>query len=379
MNISYAQKLREFEQEPILQLSEIQSTLQGLKLDSSLTVDEMYDDNINLSGTSRVHDFITSVIPQLTLLYGGLNADIAFGYQADIEFYMEHPDLDTVKHIAYLKTVYRLSQTLDLRIQDGFVYTPDATDISTTGIVTGRTTQFNNTVSAGLSKKLSVPTSVNLDYKYEIQRYVSANLVNSTEHDFLLAMTHQITPADKINAGAEFRYLESVDFSRQRVYKASVGDSHFFSKTFSIDANGGVSMYPDSTSNYTPYAFVDVSLKKSWKKTNMNIRYQRDLEAGGGLTSGIVANQSADLGIQTILAKKLSGNLSGTYATNKSPSGSSLDIVSYSGTTGLVYEILAWLKGQLQYSYFKQNSHGTASSDFNRNQVFVGLTATLPK
>jgi len=79
------------------------------------------------------------------------------------------------------------------------------------------------------------------------------------------------------------------------------------------------------------------------------------------------------------LAEKLRLNLSGTYATNKSVSGSSVDTSSYSGSAEFEYDFTDWLKSRGGYSYFQQDSNSTGISGFKRNQVFVALTATLPE
>lgn len=353
--------------------------LQGFQVEPSLTVTELYDDNVNLSSSPRNHDFITALTPMITLSHQGLKADVSFSYQANAQFYRERSELNTVKHIANINTGYKLSQTVDLKLQDGFIYSPDATDIAATGIITTRTKQYNNSVLAGLSQKLSPRTSAAVEYNYVIQRYENPLFFNSTVHGVQLAMTHGFTPIDTIKFGVGFRYFDFVNINIQRVYTVSIGDTHRFSETFSLDVSGGANLYRDPNNHYTPSAFYAAALRKSWQHVSANLSYQRDLAASGGIATSVQVNESVVLGIQAALTEKLSTNLSGIYATNKLLSGSSIDLVSYSGTAGLDYEVLAWLKGQIRYTYFQQNSHGTVGNDFRRNQAFVGLTATLPK
>lgn len=353
--------------------------VEGLQIEPALTVTEEYDSNVVLSSSFESHDFVTVLTPRLTLSYRGLKAESSLSYQAVAEFYRERSELNTVKHIASLSTQYRLSQTTELKIQDQFTFSPDATDIAPTGIIGNRTKQYNNGVSANVSQQLSPLTSAGISYSYAIQRYESSNLVDSTVHGVQLTMSHGFTRTDTLKANAGFRYFSFGGAVSQKVYTLSVGATHRFSETFSLDGSGGANLYQDPNNHYTPSAFFDVGLKKSWKDASADLRYLHDLTVSGGLVSTTVMNQSVVLGIQKTLARRLRTSLSGSYATNKSVSGASLDAVSYSGTVGFDYEITAWLRGQIRYSYFQQNSHGTAGNEFRRHQGFVGLTATLPR
>ena len=347
-----------------------------------MTVTERYNDNINLSSGLREHDFITTVVPRLTLSSAGLRGEYSLSYQAEADFYRERSDLNTVRHAAGLDARYRLSNTTELKIQDRFVNTPDATDISPTGIIPTRTKQYNNSASALLSRQLSSMTGASLGYSYGVQRFQTPNLIDSTVQGVQLAISHGFTRMDTLGANAGFRYFSFGGGVSQKVYTVSLGWTHRFSETFSLDGRGGASLYQDPNNRYSPSVFLDVGLKKSWKDASADLRYLHDLTISGGLASTTLINQSVVLGIQKTLAEKLRANLSGSYATNKSvksTSGPSIDTVSYSGTAGLDYAMAAWLKGQIQYSYMQQNSFETVGNDFRRHQAFVGLTATLPQ
>jgi len=353
--------------------------VEGFQVEPALTVTERYDSNVNLSGSLPEHDFITVLTPRLTLSYKGLKAESSLSYQADAEFYREHSELNTVKHIASLNTLYRLSQTTELKIQDLFIYSPDATDIAATGVIVNRTKQYYNSVSANISQRLSLLTTVSANYSYVIQRYEDPSFIDSTVHGVQLMTTHGFTQTDALKANAGFRYFSFGDVMSQKIFTVSLGEMHRFSENFSFDGSGGVNLYQDVNNHYVPSAFFDVILRKSWKTTSADLRYLQDLTASGGITSTTVMNQSVVLGIQTTLTQKLRASLSGSYATNKSVSGTSVDTVSYSGAAAFDYDITAWLRGQIRYSSFQQNSHGTASNDFRRHQAFVSLAATLPK
>ena len=384
MNIAYADILTGVEAEPEFKVAG-KEVPEGIQAEPSLMVGERFDDNIDLTG-NPVSDFVTLLTPQFNLIDKSLRLQSSLRYQADIAFFKEHSDRNAVTQTASLDTRYGLSQLVELNLQDRFVYSPDATDISSTGIVTSRVKQYNNNLSAGFSQKLSVRTNVALEYIYQIQRYEGPGFVDSTVHGIQLALRHDLTPIDKIKLGAGFRYFYYPDIAVQRVYTVGIGDTHRFSETDFLDVSGGANLYRDPENHYSPSAFFAVAFRKLWEYVRANFTYERDFSAIGGIASGSINTstgplntESVSLGIEVTLTNKLRANLSGSYATNKTVSGSAVDVLSYSGNAELDYAVLAWLKGQLRYSYFQQNSHTTVGSDFKRNQAFVGLTATFPK
>jgi opacity protein-like surface antigen len=356
-------------------------TAEGFQVEPALTVNERYDDNINLSSGLETHDFITAVIPRVTLSYKGLMAESSLSYAAAAEFFRGHSDHNTVKHLADLNSRYRLSQTLDLTLQDQFVYSPEATDITPTGIVTPRNKQYLNNGSAGVSQQLSPLTNVGIEYSYMVHRYENPSLVDSTVQGVNLMMTHQFTPTDTGKTHAGVRYFTFDDAIQKKIYTISLGETHHFSETLDLDANGGANLYqdPNNANHYIPSALFDVSLRKSWKAASAELRYLRDLSDSGGLARSYLTYQSVALDIQMTLSRNLRATLTGIYATHQSVTGTSINAVLYTGMAGLDYDITAWLKGNIGYSYIQQNSHGSVGHEIRRNQAFVGLTATLPK
>jgi hypothetical protein len=353
-----------------------------LRLRPALSVNEVYDDNINLT-SSKESDFITSVLPRIGVSYQGIRANLSLDYQADIEFYEDHPDLNTTKHAGNLNAGYRWSPTLNFQLQESFNYSPDATDFNPTGVVSTRTNQYYNSVTAAAIKELSAVTGINLVYSNELQRYEGSSLIDSTVHGIQFSVLHGYTTADTMDVNTGFRYFAfdnpPNEEAHEKVYTLSIGWTHRFSENFSLDVTGGANMYQDLNKDYHPSGLFDLNLRKLWKYAGANLRLAQDLTVSGGVSASTVINRSAVMNIQNNLTKKLRANLSGTYATNESVSGSSVDASSYSGSAGLEYAIADWLKSEIRYTYFQQNSRAAGATDFKRNEVFVGLTASLPE
>lgn len=358
-------------------------TAEGFQVEPALTVNERYDDNIDLSSGHEKHGFVTAVIPRLTLsyTYKGLTSESSLRYEAAAEFLRGRSNRDTLKHLADLDSRYRLSKTLELTIEDQFIYSPETTEIAPTGIITPRNKQYKNNASAGVSQQLSPLTNIGIKYSYMIHRYEEASQVDSTVQGVNLMMTHQFTPIDTVKTSAGVRYFTFDDAIQKKVYTISLGETHHFSETLDLDANGGANLYqdPNNTNHYIPSALFDVSLRKSWKAASADLRYLRDLSGSGGLARSYLTYQSVALDIQMTLSRNLRATLSGIYATHKSVTGTLINEVLYTGRAGLDYDVTTWLKGNIGYSYIQQNSLGSVGNEIRRNQAFVGLTATLPK
>jgi hypothetical protein len=295
-----------------------------LRFRPSLGVDELYDDNINLTNP-REHDFITSVTPGIAVSYQGTSAGLTFGYAADIEFYAEHSDLNTTKHNANLGANYQWLPTLRLEIQDTFVYSPDSTDFNPTGIVTVRANQYNNSVMASATQSLSPLTSASLVYSNEVLRYSTASLVSSTVHAINFVISHNYTAADIVSFIPGVRYFFFSNSTDEKVYSISVGWTHRFSTTFTLDVTGGANMFQDQFREYTPSGLFNLALRKSWKYGSADLQVAQDLTVSGGVSSSSVINRYVVAHLQRNLAEKLTANLAVSYAGNQSISGASVN------------------------------------------------------
>src|SRR5438552_16017163 len=69
----------------------------GYYLTPSLSVAEVYDDNVFFAPSSREHDFLTRISPGLQAGYQSTPLTVAGGYTFDSEIYRRHPELTTAQ------------------------------------------------------------------------------------------------------------------------------------------------------------------------------------------------------------------------------------------------------------------------------------------
>ena len=81
-----------------------------------LTIDvaEIYDDNLTLAPSNRIHDFYTRIGPALTLGFGDTIVReenfLELYYEPDFLVFADHSNFDTVEQIAHLAGQYRFSR-----------------------------------------------------------------------------------------------------------------------------------------------------------------------------------------------------------------------------------------------------------------------------
>lgn len=93
-----------------------------------LTIRGVYDDNINVSHTNRISDFITAIEPGIMVGFGDINERqenyVQFVYAPSIFLYADHDEANAVQHLLHLEGQYHFSRltvrlSQDVQILDG--------------------------------------------------------------------------------------------------------------------------------------------------------------------------------------------------------------------------------------------------------------------
>jgi hypothetical protein len=114
------------------------------------------------------------------------------------------------------------------------------------------------------------------------------------------------------------------------------------------------------------------------KGTTFGVRYSRELILGSGILAQAVAREGAGVQLKQTLGEHTDLNLTATSAQYKSM-GDNLLFTTYNGSVGLGYAFQTWLKGEIGYNFFIQDSRNLAGLfEFARNQATVGITALIP-
>ena len=257
----------------------------------TINVAEIYDDNLTLASSNRIHDFYTRIGPALTLGFGDTIVReenfLELYYEPDFLIFADHSNFDVVQQVAHLAGQYRfsrltvgvveniqLAETGDSQLP-GFTGTivngvnidtggrrrinTYATHLSAAYELTGKT--FLSSAgdyavidySGGLTNSKRISGNLFLNYQYSPKLVVAAggtggrdvlNQANSNQNFEQANLRASYYPTGKLSAsglvGLEFRQFDTGSHdSVTPVFDLSASYKPFDSTSISIDASRG--------------------------------------------------------------------------------------------------------------------------------------------
>jgi hypothetical protein len=359
-----------------------------LKFIPAITVSERYDDNIFFEESDIDDDHITEVAPQLTASYNAKAVNMKTVLVARAEFFGEHTELNNYQYRANFKLdIDEFMKNTSLSVSDVFHFTPEPPDflageveeeeITTGGIRIRRGDSLRNSASARLIQKLSTRTDARIEYTNKTSTFEDPSLVDSTSHNAEAGLGRRIGPRDTLNIGYEYLLFLPEEGEKSESHNASIGLDHQFTPTFSTDvAIGTTYVIRDPDDAYVVSGSLRVLRK--FKRTRLSLGYSRSINTTTGLSREPTTSQVASIRMYRDLTRNLAINLSQNYATNRSTISDDIDLQSWQTRVGLTIALSSWLKGEVEYRHFTQNSDGLLGREFKRNQAFVRLNAYLP-
>ncbi len=173
---------------------------------ASLTVREVYDDNINLTRTNRRSDFYTAIEPRITAGFGDLvgrqDNYVSLTYAPSGFIFADHDEDNAVQHVILLEAQYAfprltLSLSQDVEILDG------ANLGSSLAAGTGAGFPQANLDVAGRTNLNIYNTRLNANYSLTGKTFLSAGLGYSvTDYDRLIS-------SSVLTGNAYFNYIYS--------------------------------------------------------------------------------------------------------------------------------------------------------------------------
>ncbi|MBI5584200.1 MAG: outer membrane beta-barrel protein [Deltaproteobacteria bacterium] len=135
------------------------------KFHPSLTLQEQYNDNLNLTKEDKISDFITTLYPGLKYLAVGNGYSFDLKYELGMNFYADHTENNYLSHDGILKTWYAFNPHWTVRLNDSLTRSRDRVGIPyTVTTPTGETTVNNLDSGEGLFLRNIFEPSV--DYKF---------------------------------------------------------------------------------------------------------------------------------------------------------------------------------------------------------------------
>jgi len=137
-----------------------------------VSVSQTYDDNIDLTPTNEISDWITLVSPGVSLELESPQTLLNFDYEAGFSFYRDDSSRDATRHQVNLTWDQELREHLTFNLDNFFIRSEDPVVVRD-GVIedirTSRDPEYRNTAEASLSYAFGTEDQVTVGY---INRYV---------------------------------------------------------------------------------------------------------------------------------------------------------------------------------------------------------------
>lgn len=392
-----------------------------------ISVQEEYSDNINLTSTDKVDDYITTINPGLR--YTAMDATVGgviFDYNLGLVFYGRNTDLNYISHNGSLDAKYLTREHFNFYLRDSFVRSEDNREMeyfSTTqenkyvlSTQTSRDVYWRNVVEPKIEYQFGREDRIGLIYRNNIFRTEAPDGENSQEnyinpfidywfdqnnglhleygydignfekepdltgHMANIRYTYRFTKQFSIFGDYTFQRIErdqeSSTYTNYDVHNPSVGITYAFDPTFIVAAEIGYFWYKPNFGS----ELEGMSYKASVMNRDVRTTYIVSLQ--GGYTQDYFTSENLGFekyhrltgSVTHFLEKRLSVALAGSIERVEYTGEDRNDwIWGVKGT--LSYMPLKWLTLALEISHTEDNSN-TDIYDYTENRGMIRITAT---
>jgi len=266
---------------------------EGFYITPSLSVGEIYDDNLFFSSTQRAKDFFTRVSPVLQAGYQSTPLTLLGGYTFDSEFYSKHSELTTaqMRQRGLIELKATPDQALTLSVSGAYYQTKTPQELNlTTGLATRRVLAERYTGSPAFTYRFDPLTTAKGDYTYS--KDLLAGFITIDSHIENLTLDHRLSPRDTVGPGYVGRQFAFSGFPALTSHAFTLGWSHELTPLTSFTLRGGPRL-TEGTVDRLPEALVSISHKL--KSGQLSLAYASTLTT--------IIGQSAAARAQSITGK----------------------------------------------------------------------------
>ncbi len=358
-----------------------------LTLTPTIAVSEEYNDNLFLNNLNRRSDWVTGVAPGVSLAGENETYRLTAGYSFTAEVYARETSLNEIfdRQNLSLDGSYRASPRLTLTLTDAYIASLNTNLVSTSGVATGRSRAWSNTVTPGAAWQVTPLTALRLSGTYVAQRFEQRDLDASDVYRANVTIERRLTRRLSGTAGYEFAYL---DVERQRpvtTHSPRLGGVYSFTETLTGTASGGAAFVLREGEQDRITSAASVSLQQRLHFGSASIQYERTVATAGGL-GGTTDNDAVDgLLHVTNVARGFALELGPRYARARSDDGR-IDVRAFTLGLRSSYRLTNWLMVFAGYAFFQQRTSSTPTgpggaplaADADQNRVSFGLQIGYP-
>jgi len=388
-----------------------------------ISIQEEYNDNINLTSTDKKDDYITTINPGLRYTKMDATSGLNLDYNLGIVLYGKNTDLNYISHNGSLDAKYLTKEHVNFYLRDSFIRSEDNREYEifstpaenkyvlstqaqravywrnvvapTVEYQFGREDRFGlnylnniyrtdssanensqeNYINPYIDYWFNLQNGLHLEYGYDIGNFEKSS--DMTAHMANARYTHRLSSQFSVFGDYIFiRRIFDTDTFDYDIHNPTVGITYTFSPTFKASAQIGYFWYkPDIGSEMD-----GLSYKASI--TNRDVRTTYILSLQGGYTEDYFTSEN--LGFQKyhrltgsvthFLEKRLSVGLVGSIERIEFISEDRNDWIWSAGGI-LSYMPLKWLTLALEITH-RENNSNIDINDYTENSALIRITAT---
>lgn len=392
------------------------------------TLQEQYNDNINLSSTDPLADFITTFSPGGQILLDSKTGLLLLDYHLNANFYARNRDLNFVGHAANLDARQALVRNLTLRLLDNFILSDEPREVLIpedppppdqvpgptefrVGTRMERSQYFRNNFQPSLEWRYGRDDLVSLRYRSEIYRndrestrdstrdiggirgehwfgpqwgvlydlfYTKAHFAQSSDYDGqdgLVGLRRRLSPHTTLYAQAGFvnrlfAQEGSVDYV---IYRGALGAEHAFSPRVSGAVRVGYffQVPEEGRSDGKPEGEASITVRFPQLTGRGFIRGGYMESYGDAENLGFGTFYAVGAAFNYRLFRHLSLALDGSLGWYDFPSSGKRTI--WQVRPSVNYQISRWLAASAEFQHLEQTSD--TASEYQNNRVFFRITA----
>jgi hypothetical protein len=391
-----------------------------IELTPSVSVGELFDDNIYLDSTNEKSDYITEVSPGLNLNVLSEHSKLELAYAPTFVWYADEDQNNTVRHLGSVSYGQELSQHWRLDLTERYVRSeePLETTEEIEGVRSNRNTYERIRGSASLGYLFGPENVLTLGYRHSLLENEDVtlddgmisrpfanviywfNVKNGLEMDYEytdasfsrddasiagddysgnatgIRYIHRFTPHTSGSIGYDFTTRDFDGFTEDyNIHAGAIGFEHAFSPDFSISLEGGYFEVRNDRSDDEDGITYNASLVKRFERGSITI------EGSGGWDEAYLESERRGLtrywrvgpSFEYRFSEPLSGYV-GAYYRQDRRDMDEREWKRWRGNCGLRWEFLDWLSLSLDYTY-NERDDTVDMDDYAVNKVMLKLTA----
>src|SRR5437870_7227604 len=257
----------------------------GYYLTPSLSVAEVYVDNLFYSPAPRTHDFFTRISPSLKAGYQSAPLTVEGSYAFDSEVYSQHSELTTplVRQRGLIELKATPDQVLTLSVPVAYYQTKTPQELNlTTGLATRRVRAERYTTNPAFTYRFDPLTTAKGDYTYAKDLIAGGITIDS--HIVNLTLDSRLSLSDTAGPGYVGRHFEFAGFPALTSHAFTVGWSHELTPLTTFTLRGGPRL-TEGTLDRLPEGFA--SIRHTLKRGELSISYASTSTTTSGQTTSL--------------------------------------------------------------------------------------------